>query len=992
MGIIDQKLELVRLQSLSSNRKTSVEDEEEKKRRERKERVRKFMRGKDDKSSVPDIFSRPSSKVGEREKTLAEEGFKTKKGGKLSFSGVFRGAKEFVQDVGKYVNPYGTDVIKEVPGAIKDIGGSLEKSREKVSEFMGLPSKEETEEYKKLSFKKQEEGGLTNKEKDRYINLSEKEIRRLSDAAMGFTESLGSKVGILKKFAKAKDINEVFSIADANKMNLNMENMKSLVKAKSIKETEEIVGNALDKQVLATGTEKIAEKPTPTKPVKLVEKPKEVPVKKEVVKKASEVKEIPKVGETPKKPYIEPKPFEFDKVPTGKKKRGFVKSIESSPEVNWDLGTKLAKKPEAYYGIRKNKPAVEKAQKLILTDINVAEKVATTEATDDAIFTAAELTKEYTSLAQKAKRAGNMAEFETAMDKAVNVSLESAKTLTEAGRTVQAASTISRLSPDGIIRLVNKTIKKVGGKDVQLSNEQYLKIIKQAEDVAGTLDPKQRALKSFQLLDDIYAFAPSTTKDKVFESINIPRAIMATADVSAGFRQGIFYATKHPIKFSKSFIRQFKYLVSEKAYRNFKADVVTDPDYAQMVKHKLPLTDMKHGLGSREEAFLSSWIEKIPGLGHITRASNRAYTGLLNELRVDYFKDFVKKGKILGITDPKYLDDAAKYVGNATGRGNLYNLEPIAVELTAGIFSPRLAASRIQLLNPVYYKNLSPEVRKEALKSLFAFTGIVTGMLSLAKMSGAEVGTNPYSSDFGKIKVGKTRVDIMGGFQQYIRMAAQIVSGKYISSTTGVQMTLGEGYKPMTRWDIFQRQLESKASPIASFIQTAARGQDYKGRDVDYKKELASRFTPMVVQDIVELAKEEPELLPLSALGAVGFGIQTYATPEWEEATTSEKYQIAKEMKPREAKKKVAILRRKNPQAAANIDRYEKWDKYKLTGKEKGFFYLGVQSGDRAEAIFKHVRKMNKKEADDTLIRLRKADVMSKDVILQVRKLTKESK
>ena len=41
-------------------------------------------------------------------------------------------------------------------------------------------------------------------------------------------------------------------------------------------------------------------------------------------------------------------------------------------------------------------------------------------------------------------------------------------------------------------------------------------------------------------------------------------------------------------------------------------------------------------------------------------------------------------------------------------------------------------------------------------------------------------------------------------------------------------------------------------------------------------KEVARRFVPMAAQDIYEIAKEDPELLPLSFLGMFGVGLQTY--------------------------------------------------------------------------------------------------------------------
>ena len=186
-------------------------------------------------------------------------------------------------------------------------------------------------------------------------------------------------------------------------------------------------------------------------------------------------------------------------------------------------------------------------------------------------------------------------------------------------------------------------------------------------------------------------------------------------------------------------------------------------------------------------------------------------------------------------------------------------------------------ASRLTFLNPKYYVTASPFVRKEALKSLFTVSALATTTLTLAKLGGADVGLDPRSADFLKIKVrGKVRVDILGGFQQYLRAAAQIVSGEYISSVTGKKITLGEGYRPLTRWEIGEKFLASKFAPALSFAKVMLGPKEIGGKKVKVTEEVAKRFTPMVIQDIYDLAREDPDLLPLGLLGTFGVGLQTY--------------------------------------------------------------------------------------------------------------------
>lgn len=360
------------------------------------------------------------------------------------------------------------------------------------------------------------------------------------------------------------------------------------------------------------------------------------------------------------------------------------------------------------------------------------------------------------------------------------------------------------------------------------------------------------------------------------EIANIPRSIMASFDLSAPLRQGIFLIGR-PKQWVPAFGKQFHYFVSEKAYQNLTKTIRAKPTYPLMKEHKLALTELGTKLVAREEAFMSSWAEKIPLVGIGVRASSRAYTGFLNQLRANIFDDFVKKGIQLGIKDPRFLKDAARFINTATGRGGLGKLEAVAVPLNTFFFSPRLLTSRLQLVNPAFYVKLQPQVRKEALKSLFTFAGTASTVAGLMALNGVKVGLDPRSADFMKLKHGNTRYDILGGFQQQIRLAAQLISGEIISSTTGKTLTLGEGYKPITRLGIIGRFLEYKEAPVVSFVTGLLRGQPVMGGKLDVPTEVANRFIPMAAQDIVDLYNEQGlEGLPLAAPAIFGVGVQTY--------------------------------------------------------------------------------------------------------------------
>jgi len=368
-------------------------------------------------------------------------------------------------------------------------------------------------------------------------------------------------------------------------------------------------------------------------------------------------------------------------------------------------------------------------------------------------------------------------------------------------------------------------------------------------------------------------------KEAGLQLANVPRSLMTSFDLSAPLRQGLFLIGK-PKQFFASFSKMFGAFKGEEGFKAIQETIGKDQDFDLAKESKLSLTEMNVLLTQREEMFMSQWAEKIPVIGVGVKASERAYIGFLNKLRFDVFKDLVNKAEILGL-NPRVNRDLTKaiadFINNATGRGTLpIGLQNAAVTLNSIFFSPRLILSRLNLLNPYYYIKQPPFVRKEALKSLFSFLGVGLTILILSKLMGAEVGDNPRSADFGKIKIGPTRIDIWGGFQPLVRASAQLVTGKYISSTTGKEMTLGEGYRPLTRADILQRLVEGKLAPVPSFIVTLLKQKDITGADVSVPKEIAQRFIPMVIQDIYDLAKESPGLLPVGLLTIFGVGVQTY--------------------------------------------------------------------------------------------------------------------
>lgn len=371
-------------------------------------------------------------------------------------------------------------------------------------------------------------------------------------------------------------------------------------------------------------------------------------------------------------------------------------------------------------------------------------------------------------------------------------------------------------------------------------------------------------------------------KNAGLQIVNIPRSLLASFDVSAPFRQGLIAGASHPAMFFKNFGPMFKALGSDRVYHEILGEIRARPNYPLMQRGKLSITELEGDMASREEQFPSGYAERLPVVGIGVKASGRAYTGFLDKMRADLFDYMIEAAQNAErnpAEDQALLESIGTFVNSATGRGDLGHFQGAATYLNTIFFSPRLLWSRLNFLNPLYYAKLDPLVRIEALKSMGKLVGTVGAFLMLAKMAGADVNTDPRNADWAKMKIGDTRLDILGGFQQPVRLFAQVASGKVISSATGDVLTTGPGFGQLTRLDIIQRFLEGKLSPSSSLVYDWLRGTDFQGLPFDVKKALITRTIPLMMQDAFDLYKNR-DSLPVAAagyaVGSFGIGLQTY--------------------------------------------------------------------------------------------------------------------
>lgn len=444
----------------------------------------------------------------------------------------------------------------------------------------------------------------------------------------------------------------------------------------------------------------------------------------------------------------------------------------------------------------------------------------------------------------------------------------------------------------------------------------------------GIVDEGEHAGKPFMVKGDT-AFPGATPKQPSLarEIWNLPRGMTTTFDMSAPLRQGMgLIGYKAWWKSWDDMVRAFG---SEDAYKLIQKSIDDDPYFQKQVTYdwkkdkktgefewtrkEIPSAAQSSGLAMtdlsnwtrREEVIQSNLVESIPGFGRMARASNRAYTAFLNKLRADTFRDLMEKQKALNggqaVTDEqsKYI---AQFINDNTGRGKLSTIVPNLARNEEGkvrlgikergfenqaelasdiLFSPRLAASRIRLLNPLTYTDpkLPPMVRKQYLYAALTQAGAWGTMAGLGALTPGTVSLNPTNADFAKIKFGKMRIDPGSGFQQFMVAYARMISQLATSSSTGEVREFGRGYNADTWFDSAVDFGTNKLHPLLKFATDIARASDY--RPVQMGDRVLQLYTPLVLQDLADIVKTDggknlPPALVAGVLSYFGMGSQVY--------------------------------------------------------------------------------------------------------------------
>ncbi|MCA1594735.1 MAG: hypothetical protein LC754_19320, partial [Acidobacteria bacterium] len=358
---------------------------------------------------------------------------------------------------------------------------------------------------------------------------------------------------------------------------------------------------------------------------------------------------------------------------------------------------------------------------------------------------------------------------------------------------------------------------------------------------------------------------PARVGRQFVNAYHLPKSVQASADLSATMRQGLIPLAAHP-SFIKDMMRnQVKAFASQDAADALKDAIINHPDYGLMKDSGLYLSSVRGS--APEEMFSSAWSEKIP----VVKQSDRAYSAALDTVRVKSFEMYAAELKAKGITDEKTYSDIAHWINRATGRAEGRIVDAIAPVLNFPLFSPRLTASRFQVLNPVFYMRMTPAARRIAVREMMRATGTFSATVGLATLAGARTSLDPRNANFGKIVVGNTHLDIGAGELQAIRYTAQMTDA-FAREAKGERLD-----KKWTPTAITMRFLRSKLGPLPSYAVDVKTGKDYSGNPVEWKRRALQMAVPFVVNDLYEGWRDSGAWGAVKASPAIlGVGVNTY--------------------------------------------------------------------------------------------------------------------
>ena len=476
-------------------------------------------------------------------------------------------------------------------------------------------------------------------------------------------------------------------------------------------------------------------------------------------------------------------------------------------------------------------------------------------------------------------------------------------------------------------------------------------------------------------LEELKSRIPATS----LENFNNVNAILMQAKLS--FDLGITTLQSGQVLYRKgtyeSLGQGVKNVFSKQEERIMKADILSNEWY-----------DLSQSLGSGKSLRLPifehnvSKMEEIGAFNKLNTVTKNKYTkavgGTLNEAystlerfsvstsmnRMNYFAELMEKrknqlvkqglkGEKLDKQLLKEANDTAKVVNKLTSSSNLGALESQSDALRVVFLAARLAKSHLEAItvNPYliaeHYTTKAANILRESagkpikatrysdilihehMKSTASIVAISGSLMMLFSSLGYEVQTNPFSSQFGKVKIGDTYRDLTLGFGSYISLVARELSGltvtqegvykkiddqnviDWYASLQGKEANLPQATdmygKPISRGSVAVDFMRKRFSIIPGIISDLAFKQTVMGKTPTVKEETIGQITPLIAGDFWDAAHDTKtngfEKALVSIMSFIGQSGYTAQEQEWDVESLKTKEQFKKEVGAEDFKK-----------------------------------------------------------------------------------------
>lgn len=369
----------------------------------------------------------------------------------------------------------------------------------------------------------------------------------------------------------------------------------------------------------------------------------------------------------------------------------------------------------------------------------------------------------------------------------------------------------------------------------------------------------------------------------------LARSIKASFDNSFLFRQGFKAMVSHPTLWADNAARSFGIIAKQlknKATSNDVVDGIKAEIYGRQNALDGVYKKMGLDIGTTEEAFPTSLPEYIPLLGRLFKASEAAFNGTAYRLRADIADNMLKAAEKSGrdITDKELLKSIGTYANSLTGRGDLGRAEGFSKGFNNLFFSPKNFKSNLDFLSAHQFDKTDPFIKAQARKNLAKMIVAVGGALAVAKaINPNSVDFDPRSADFGKIKIGNTRVDITAGMSSIITLAAREATQSSKSSTTSKITKIDDpkAYKGDTTLSVAGNFLQNKLAPLPASFVHLRQGKDFNGNVMDLTSlqgtlnSASDLATPLPVSNAIELYQDPKSANLLLGIMLDGLGVST---------------------------------------------------------------------------------------------------------------------